>query len=171
MSVEAGTQSVSGGIWYSSVSGMVPDTMCDFLKEDHKTKMSKMCEPLPPTSWNLSVPSARENMFFFFLISNLKEMKISCGLSWPAFCGSHRIPEAEVINKKFYSCGSEGFRCNQQAWPLGGDYAGCFTTWKRNCHVQKESTTWVSWLYNNSSRKNSPFYKTPWNQHRYNPKV
>lgn len=108
---------------------------------------------------------------FFFLISNLKEMKISCGLSWPAFCGSHRIPEAEVINKKFYSCGSEGFRCNQQAWPLGGDYAGCFTTWKRNCHVQKESTTWVSWLYNNSSRKNSPFYKTPWNQHRYNPKI
>lgn len=48
----------------SSVPGMVPDTMCDFLKEEHKTKMSKMCELLPPTSLNLSVPSAGENLFF-----------------------------------------------------------------------------------------------------------
>lgn len=53
-------------------------------------------------------------------------MKISCGLSWPTFCCSHRIPEVEFINKKFYLCGSEAFRCNQQAWLLGRDYAGCF---------------------------------------------
>lgn len=114
----------------SSVPGMVPDTICDFLKEEHKTKMSKMCEPLPPTSPNFSVPSARENLFFvavfFFFNFYLKEMKISCGLSWPTFCCSHRIPEAEFKNKKFYLCGSEGFRCNQQAWLLGRDYAGCF---------------------------------------------
>lgn len=72
--VPAVGQGVSG--LGSSVPGMVPNTMCDFLKEDHRTKI---CESLPPTSLNLSVPTARENpfCFLFCFYFKLKKRKIS----------------------------------------------------------------------------------------------
>lgn len=68
--VPAVGQGVSG--LGSSVPGMVPNTMCDFLKEDHRTKI---CESLPPTSLNLSVPTARENPFCFLFCFYLKLKK------------------------------------------------------------------------------------------------